>query len=58
MKQRENIEMCSWCKDKGWWENEFLDQLYCEKCPLGEERKCREAVEGRLSDGKLEKNSP
>lgn len=40
---------CSRCKNRGWWHNEFLDEVYCE-CSLGQKLKEEESNGKRRED--------
>jgi hypothetical protein len=40
------------CHGRGWYSDDFLDQLYCE-CDRGKELKRRELASGRLSDDEM-----
>ena len=26
--KRQEMQNCSWCQNRGWWHNEFLDEVY------------------------------
>jgi hypothetical protein len=48
-RQRRETQNCSRCRNRGWWQNEFLDELYCE-CPLGQKLKAEESDGVRRED--------